>query len=402
MWKIGCLVVVWAAMLCGCATAPVSMRDDLRIVVGPFTATDAASHQSRIQDALDAHRDRSTRFDFVPGEYHMSDARGLRIPAGATLKLNGAVFRWASDIRDDGQTFLIEDAANVTIDGGTIVGHRETWGGAVNVAGIRVRGRSDHFSVANLVCRDLSSNAIGVFGESDENPIRNILISGVRTDNCCNYYGDYLDKDIGPAKGSERTDQGSVALYYVTDWTVKDCTFRDSQSDGTHFFHAHRGQFINSSVTGSKMGGYFLESCNDVVASDSVMRRNGSRGVTIERDSARCTLTESVVSESGREGVWAPDVSDVRITNNEFRHNGRKNDARKDCEIRLDETSQFKTVTSKILIQGNSFTTTAHQTAVIYVSEDVRDVVVDANHTDGTIPVIFGTEQARAGIKYTP
>ena len=54
------------------------------------------------------------------------------------------------------------------------------------------------------------------------------------------------------------------------------------------------------------------------------MRNNGSRGVTIERGSTRCTLANCLVAGSGREGLWAPNCTGLVISGNVFDRNGRK------------------------------------------------------------------------------
>jgi len=62
-----------------------------------------------------------------------------------------------------------------------------------------------------------------------------------------------------------------------------------------------RGQIIGNTIAQAQMGGLFLEGCEDVVAIGNLIRRNGSRGVTIERDSLRCILANNIVEENGRD-----------------------------------------------------------------------------------------------------
>ena len=208
-------------------------------------------------------------------------------------------------------------------------------------------GKSQNIRIRDLTIRNLSSNGIGVFAES-ENPGQDVWVTNVVVEKCCNYYGDYLSDRPGPEKGSVREDQGSVAFYYVNDFVVKGCRFQKSQSDGTHFYKCRRGQFVQNKVYDSQMGGYFLEGCTEVTASDNVIRNNGSRGVTIERGSRNCTLFKfgedisifarvtiergsrnctlinNIVETSGREGLWAPNCFGLIVSGNLFDHNGRK------------------------------------------------------------------------------
>lgn len=356
--------------------------------IGPFPPEDAAQHQANIQKILDQGAAAPTAFKFAPGEYVLTDAKGLRVPSGATLIMTGARFVLSEGIADDGQAFLLKDASDVVIEGGEIVGRRAAWGDGVNVAGLRMIG-GGNLRVSGLTCRDLSSNAIGVFGESGEKPVREVHLSNVTGVNCCNIYADYLQKKPGPAPGSDRKDQGTVAFYYVDGWSVNGCRFDGSRSDGTHFYHSHNGVFTGSSVTNSQMGGYFLEGCENVVATGNLIRGNGSRGCTIERDSRFCTLTGNIVTLSGREGLWAPDVADILVTSNVFRENGQKDDADKDCEIRIDEGKEYKTRTSNIRIESNLFHTRPNQTAAICIGEGAENIAIEDNTFTGEAPEIF-------------
>ena len=388
-----CVCAVIAALLIsGCIT----MEPELTINVefGPFTEPEAEHHQAMMQMVLDLYNEVPATFTFAAGDYYMTDPAGLRVPEGATLNLGDARFIWSENITEDGQTFLVEDASNVSIFGGVILGARDSWDAGVNVAGIRVLGQSHNLLIEGTICENLSSNAFGVFGGSDEDPIRNVSLVDVEAKNCCNYYGDYLGTDSGPAKGSDRKDQGGVAFYHVNGWRVENSRFLDSQSDGTHFYHAHNGEFVNCEVKGSQMGGYFLEGCEDVFARNNVIDSNGSRGVTIERDSKRCILTENVVTHSGREGLWAPDVADITVSRNTFTLNGQKDDGDKDCEIRIDETDKFETVTAGISIESNTLETSAEQTAAIYISDGVGAVIVRGNTFTGGAPELKASDAA--------
>jgi len=351
--------------------------------IGPFQAADAALHQTWIQECLDSVADRPAVFRFMPGDYVLSDAAGVRIPGNCTLMLNDARFRFGEDIHTDGQAFLLDNVSTVSLCGGEILGARDAWDPGVNVAGIRVIGNASDIHISGLVCRDLSSNAVGMFGDSPEAPIRNVSLVGVTGINCCNIYVDYLQDNKGPIPGSDRRDQGTVALYHVDGWSVEGCCFEGSRSDGTHFYKSHNGRFNTNTVSGSTMGGYFLEGCEHVSACGNYMVNNGSRGVTIERDSRHCTLAGCIVKHSGREGLWMPDVASICITGNCFIENGRKDDGERDCEIRLDNGDVYETTTTDIFIQGNTFHSSAHQTAVLYIAPGITGVVETNNRFQG-------------------
>lgn len=340
----------------------------------------SVSYQTALQAALDASPENGTLV-FPPMIYLLEDARGLRVPSNRTLVLAGATFLLSSELAADGQAFLLEGASHVTFRGGTIQGHRDTWAESVNIAGIRVVGAGSHLRVSDTQFLDLSSVGVGVFAESTEAPYRHVWIENVYARNCCNIYYDYLSEKVGTAEGSVREDQGSVCLYYVEDFVVRGCYLDGSRSDGTHFKSCRNGQIVDNQIVNSEMGGFFLEDCQNVVATGNIMRNNGSRGCTIERNSTDCILSNNVVEYSGREGLWAPDVARVVVSNNIFRENGQKDDENKDSEIRINDEPRYETVPSNILIQGNIFQTTAHCNAVIQVNTGAGEGIVVSGNT---------------------
>lgn len=346
-----------------------------------FKRDGSVSYRVAFQQAIDASEPGDT-VTFPPGRYLLDNAQGLRIPAGRTIDLTGVTIELAVDLSEDGQAFLVEDAAQVSFRNGTILGHRETWPEQVNIAGIRATGASHHLRVSGMSFIDLSSNGVGVFG-TEEAPIKNVWITDIFAENCCNIYYDYLAEKRGPAKGSVREDQGSICFYFVEDFVVRGNYLDRSRSDGTHFMGCKNGQISDNQILNSTMGGFFLERCHNVLASGNIMRNNGSRGCTIERNSTSCILSDNIVERSGREGLWAPDVSEILVSNNIFRENGQKDDADKDSEIRINDMEKFEVQPGNIRIEGNIFTTTDHCNGVIQVNENAGEGIVIQNNTFG-------------------
>ncbi|MCL4219293.1 MAG: hypothetical protein KJ052_20110, partial [Candidatus Hydrogenedentes bacterium] len=182
--RIVCAVVT-AVLISGCITMEPELT--INIEFGPFTEPEAEHHQAMMQMVLDLYNEVPATFTIAAGDYYMTDPAGLRVPEGATLNLGDARFIWSKNINEDGQTFLVEDASNVSIFGGVIIGARDSWDAGVNVAGIRALGQSHNLRIERTVCENLSSNAFGVFGASDEDPIRNVSLIDVVAKNCCNY-----------------------------------------------------------------------------------------------------------------------------------------------------------------------------------------------------------------------
>lgn len=346
------------------------------------------SYQAQLQKAVDTAAKARKVLVFPPMVYLLEDEAGLTIHSGTTLLMYGAVFRFDDENKADGQAFLGRDVSDVRFLGGEIAGQREVWPESVNIAGIRITGNSARIRVREMFIHELSSNGIGVFGPSDQSPIQHVFVTNTIIRNCSNVYVDYLQPGAGPARGSQREDQGGVAFYHVEDFVVNGCSLEGSTSDGTHFYRCRHGQFIDNKVTGSQMGGYFLEGCQGVLASGNLIRENGSRGVTIERDSRDCTLVHNVVEHSGREGLWAPDVAGCLVADNIFRSNGRKDHDGFDSEIKVEETDKYQTVTQDFHIAGNLFYTTASQERAIWITSGAGGIVVENNLLRGPVRTI--------------
>lgn len=361
------------------------------------------SYQKEIQKAIDIAAGKGVTLIFPPMVYSV-DESGLKIGSNMTLAMYGAIFKLKDSCTSDGFVFWGENVNKVHFKGGEIVGHNDIWGDGINIRGIYITGKSSNIHFSDMYIHDLSSNGIGIFGEP-EYYTKDIWVTDVIIENCCNFYGDYMSKRPGPEPGSERHDQGLVAFYYCEDFHVSGSRFEKSRSDGTHFYKCKNGQFVNNKVYSSQMGGYFLETCLDVVASDNIIKRNGSRGTTIERGSKRCNLVNNVVANSGREGLWAPDCIGLVISGNIFDRNGRKQIGSKsnqlwNANITVNEAHDpTNSPTKDYLIQGNIFYTDDDQHAAIYIDSDKSsNIVVSDNIFRGNNKLILVTGENRKNI----
>jgi len=345
----------------------------------------SVSYQKELQQAIDAAAESGETLTF-PAMTYAVDENGLQLHSGLTLRMEGAVFRVSNDCKADGAVFAGKDVTDITLIGGTIIGQNAVWGDGINIRGVYLTGKSARIRIRDMAMRDLSSNGIGVFGEADA-PIRDVWIRDVIMENCCNRYPDYLSKEKGE-KGSAREDQGLIACYFVEDFFVGGCRLERSRSDGTHFYRCARGQFIGNKVYAAKMGGYFIETSDDVVATGNLLIENGSRGATIERGSKRSVFTGNTISLSGREGLWAPDCVGLVISDNIFDRNGRKpNGPTKrytwNSNITVNEAygDMSGSPTADYLITGNVIYTTTNQIAAIRVDaiESVSGIVIRNN-----------------------
>jgi parallel beta-helix repeat protein len=341
----------------------------------------SVSYQKEVQTAIDTAARAGGTLVF-PAMVYQVDESGWQVRSGMTLSLYGAVFRLDERRQKDGHVFVGRDVTDMQFLGGEIVGRNDVWPEGVNIRGIYLTGAVKSIRIRDLRLRGLSSNGIGIFGDSNQRA-RDVWVTDVVIENCCNRYGDYLSATPGPEKGSVREDQGLIAFYRVEDFVVRGCRLEKSRSDGTHFYRCRRGQFVHNRVYAAQMGGYFIETCEDVLASDNIIRDNGSRGCTIERGSKNCTLRGNVVDNSGREGLWAPDCTGLIVTGNVFDRNGRKPNGKKATQVwnanitvNHDPSDPTKSPTQDYLIADNLFYTTASQVAAIRVDAAVATGIV--------------------------
>lgn len=359
-------------------------------------ATDGSvGYQPALQQALDAAARSGRAVHFPPGVYLLDDPAGLRIQSGQVLWLHGAVFQLSPKFTVDGQAFRGESVSRIEFHGGEIVGRNDVWPLGVNIRGIYLTGECQQIRITGMTIRDLSSNGVGVFGSGLERPARDVWLIDTVIDHTSNIYGDYQATDAstrGPETGSVREDQGSVAFYFVNDWVVRGCRFDRSRSDGTHFYKCVNGQFSDNRVYRAKMGGYFVETCEHVLATNNIIRDNGSRGVTIERGSRACTLLGNTIEGSGREGLWMPDCSRCIAMNNLFLRNGRKPNGSSahqiwNANVTINESrgDPSNSPAEFCVVSNNLFDTGENQIAAIRVvtEETVRGIVIEGNVLTG-------------------
>lgn len=391
------LAILLADEECGrCADHPVGTAVVVtEFLPEGFVRDGSVSYQPSLQKALAAAAESGRPIVFPPMRYLLDDPAGLRVQSGQVLWMQGATFVLSPEIDSDGQAFFGNDVTGVEFHGGEIVGRNDVWPSGVNVRGIYLTGECEKIRIEGMTIRELSSNGVGVFGTDQEHPARDVWLTDTVIDHCCNYYGDYQAAPPvrrGPEMGSVREDQGSVAFYYVDDWVVRGCRFDRSRSDGTHFYKSNNGQFSDNRVYRAQMGGYFIETCEHVLATNNIIRDNGSRGVTIERGSRACTLVGNTIESSGREGLWMPDCSHCLVANNVFLRNGRKDNGTTptsiwDANITINESrgDPSNSPAEHCVVSHNLIATGDDQVAAIRVvtADTVRGIVIEGNVLTG-------------------
>ncbi|MCA9231328.1 MAG: right-handed parallel beta-helix repeat-containing protein [Planctomycetales bacterium] len=360
-------------------------RDVTEFLPAGFVRDGSVSYQHEIQRAIDAAAQSGQSLVFPAMTYAASE-QGWQLRSNLVLNLHGAVFQLPANCESDGAVFRGHDVTEAKLAGGEILGQNDQWQDGVNVRGIHITGSSRRIRIADMTFRNLSSNAVGIFG-NENHLIRDVWLENLIVENCCKRYPDYLSEEK-PEPNSQREDQGDVALYYVEDFLVRGCRFERSRSDGTHFYRCRQGQILANRIYRAKMGGYFLETCENVVGIGNLMIENGSRGTTIERGSKNCVFTGNVVSGSGREGLWAPDCVGLVVTANTFRNNGRKPNGPElhhiwNANITINEAKHdpSNSPTRDYLVSNNLLDTTADQIAAVRVvaTADTRSIVIRHN-----------------------
>jgi parallel beta-helix repeat protein len=359
-----------------------------------FVRDGSASYRPFIQRAIDVAAERRQPLIWEPMTYLIDSNEGLQLRSHSTLDMRGAVLQASTGLVSDGQIFGGWEIRDLEMIGGEISGERGHWHESVNVAGVRLYGSCHNITVRGLYCHDLSSNAIALIGEPPHNRSSNVIVEGLRAHRCCNRYIDYLEPNMGPVDGSLREDQGQITLYNVDNFVVDGCDIVDSHSDNTHFFRCRGGRVTNTRIVGAKMGGYFLEGCENVEADHLTVIGSGSRGVTIERGSSRCTLKESSISDSGREGVWVTDSVDIQILNNRFSNNGVKLDGPTSTDVHITDSSWPSEIgrprSVNITIADNIIASTAGRYASVRVMSSAGPVIVSGNELTGALKRLQG------------
>jgi Right handed beta helix region len=345
----------------------------------------SVSYRAEIQLAIDTAANTGQTVQF-PAMMIAADEVGWKLPSRSSLDMRGATFLLSEACKSDGSVFAGKDVSDLMMLGGEIIGRNDVWKDGVNIRGVHISGKSSRLRFREMSFKNLSSNGIGIFGSEDD-PIQDVWVNEVTVENCCKRYPEYLSQEKGEP-GSVREDQGDVALYFVDSFCVHGCRFERSRSDETHFYRCKNGQITDNRICLAKMGGYFLEHCENIIGRGNVILGNGSRGVTIERGSRHCVFSDNIVRDSGREGLWAPDCIGLTVTGNEFDRNGRKPNGTEEryiwnANITINEAYKEPTnsPTQDYLISENMIRTTIDQIAAIRVNAvaETKNIVIQGN-----------------------
>jgi len=348
---------------------------------------------SAIQAVLDKVKGQSRTIVFPESRVILDQSSGIILYSNQKLVLGKAQFVVSPSVTRDGQVFYGKDVSNVEISGGEFYGNRQLLPVSVNVAGIFLTGNVSNIKISKSYFSGLSSNAIRVIGPNENQLSKNITITGITTENCCNEYYDYLQPNKGPAEGTTREDQGNIALYYVDTFTIDGCILNLSKSDGTHFYKSINGFFTNNTVKNNRMGGFFAETSKNMQVSGNTITQNGSRGCTIERLSSDFSLKNNLISQNGREGIWIDDSQNIQILNNTISLNGRKFDVPVNNNVRITDTSwpdkKTQSLSRNISIMNNIIETDEKNKYSIIAHSCARDVNIRFNTVTGAGKIIM-------------
>ncbi|HTU24026.1 MAG TPA: hypothetical protein VMF30_01435, partial [Pirellulales bacterium] len=165
-----------------------AIRSVAEFLPAGFVRDGSKSYQAELQRAIDEAAAAGLPLVFPAATYKI-DERGLQLRSGSTLWMQAARFELDADRRADGQAFLGRDVTGVHLVGGEIVGHNEAWPAGTNIRGIHLTGKVADIHISETRIRELSSTGIGIFG-SEAEPARDVWISDVVVDHCCNNYAD--------------------------------------------------------------------------------------------------------------------------------------------------------------------------------------------------------------------
>ena len=385
VWTSSIIAAVVCAVVLGDPTETYSQLQVADFLPKGYVRDGSLSYRTEIQLAIDTAADTGQTLRF-PAMAIAADEVGWRLASKSSLDMRGATFLLPETCQRDGAVFAGQDVNDVAMIGGEIIGRNDVWKDGVNVRGVHISGKSSRLRIREMSFRNLSSNGIGIFG-SENDAIQDVWVDEVIVENCCKRYPEYLSQEKGEP-GSVREDQGDVAFYFVDGFRVHGCRFERSRSDGTHFYRSKNGQIADNRIYFAKMGGYFLEQCENIIGRGNVILGNGSRGVTIERGCCHCVFSDNIVRDSGREGLWAPDCIGLTITGNEFDRNGRKPNGAEEryiwnANITINEAFKEPTnsPTQDYLVSGNMIRTTNDQIAAIRVNAvaETKNIVIRGN-----------------------
>lgn len=124
--------------------------------------------------------------------------------------------------------------------------------------------------------------------------------------------------------GADCRRKGAIDVTLCKDVSISGCAF-DAYGDSMHILECENAVFANNRILGARMGAFYIGfQCKNVtVTGNTVYGTNGSRVVSVERESEDIVIVGNTFIGGGR-GAWFNQPKNIVVSNNIFKNNTRK------------------------------------------------------------------------------
>lgn len=373
---------------------------------GGELADGAKSNVLALQKALAYAKKYGVALDLRGGKWLIDKLDALTLHSDALLLIEGAELIGSPLLTTKGSLFLAPGVDNVRWVGrGVFKGQKAVWNaplagqsadlGPVNNRGTLIRAITYSGAFSRIrhdggVFRDFTSNATAFLGTAGARG-SDVQLNGVEYVNNSSYYYDYVEAVQpalyggagGPQIGAVEGDKGQYGIYYVDRYAMIGCIVRDNDGDNGHILDSKKGVISGAVHLNNKMGGLFLEACEDATITGHLLHNNGSRTITIEARSKRINVVGGIMSYGGREGIWGWGWDSGACVGNVFYLNGQKGVAGLNANLLLASYKAADTTTiypCDVTVDGNYFETHAAQEYQIRVVSQLSGVNITSSN----------------------
>lgn len=124
--------------------------------------------------------------------------------------------------------------------------------------------------------------------------------------------------------GNTSSQKGAIDTTLCRNVSITGCRF-SAVGDSMHILECENAVFANNQILGARMGAFYIGfQCKNVtVTGNTVYGTNGSRIISVERESEDIVITGNTFTGGGR-GSWFNQPKNIVISNNIFIHNTNK------------------------------------------------------------------------------
>ncbi len=193
--------------------------------------------------------------------------------------------------------------------------------------------------------------------------------------------------------GADCRRKGAIDVTLCTNVNISECCFC-AYGDSMHILECENAVFANNRILGARMGAFYIgfQCKNITVTGNTVYGTNGSRIVSVERESEDIIISGNTFFGGGR-GAWFNHPKNIVISNNIFKRNTCKCDRNFDAGRICYATGEFEEypelyfttwqdngeIYGPVVISSNIIETGDNASAAMAFNPGGKDILITGN-----------------------